>query len=115
MASPSTTELEFAAAVLRLLADRTRLAILAMLVEGEELSVSAIAERLKRPLPAVSQHLSRLRTAGLVQVRKSGTINYYSQPDAHLHQLVTHAIRFSEHHFSPNPLHHQQSEQTEPQ
>lgn len=103
--TPNTTELDYAAGILRLLADRTRLAILAMLDDGE-LTVTTIAERLDRPVPAISQHLAKLRTAGLVQVRKAGTMSYYSQPDAHLHQLVTHALHFSEHHFNPNPLHH---------
>lgn len=103
--TPNASELDYAANILRLLADRTRLAILAMLDNGE-LTVTAIAERLDRPVPAVSQHLAKLRAAGLVQVRKAGTMSYYSQPDAHLHQLVTHALHFSEHHFNPNPLHH---------
>lgn len=102
---PNASELDYAASILRLLADRTRLAILAMLDNGE-LTVTTIAERLDRPVPAISQHLAKLRAAGLVQVRKSGTMSYYSQPDAHLHQLVTHALHFSEHHFNPNPLHH---------
>ena len=103
--TPQDIELDYAAEILRLLADRTRLAILAMLDEGE-LSVSTIAERLNRPLPAVSQHLAKLRTAGLVSVRKEGTTSFYSQPDAHLASLVTNALHYSEHHFNPNPLHH---------
>ncbi|WP_336250181.1 metalloregulator ArsR/SmtB family transcription factor [Stomatohabitans albus] len=103
--TPNDSELDYAASVLRLMADRTRLAILAMLDE-EELSVSAIAERLNRPLPAISQHLAKLRTAGLVQVRKDGTTSFYSQSDEHLNQLVTNALHYSEHYFNPNPLHH---------
>lgn len=103
--TPNASELDYAAGILRLLADRTRLAILAMLDDGE-MTVTSIAERLDRPVPAVSQHLAKLRAAGLVQVRKAGTMSYYSQPDAHLNQLVTHALHFSEHHFNPNPLHH---------
>lgn len=102
---PDDSELDYAANMLRLLADRTRLAILAML-DNEELSVSTIAERLNRPMPAISQHLAKLRTAGLVQVRKQGTTSFYSQPDDHLNQLVTNALHYSEHYFSPNPLHH---------
>lgn len=103
--SPSQPELEHAVGVLRLLADRTRLAILAML-SGEELSVTSIAERLDRPVPAVSQHLAKLRATGLVTVRKEATSNFYSQPDEHLAELVANALYFAEHALYAVPPHH---------
>lgn len=102
---PGDPEIEYATTMLRLLGDRTRLMILAMLEEGE-LSVSTIAERLNRPLPMVSQHLAKLRAAGLVVVRKEGTSSLYSQPDEHLTRLIVNALHFSEHRFNPTPLHH---------
>lgn len=88
-------ELDYAVAVLRLLADRTRLTILLLLAE-REYSVSEIAETLERPGPAVSQHLARLRAAGLVENRKDGATVYYSQPDARLRRFVTNAVHLSE-------------------
>lgn len=88
-------ELDYAVAVLRLLADRTRLTILLMLGE-REYSVSEMAEALDRPGPAVSQHLARLRAAGLVENRKDGATVYYSQPDARLRRFVTNAVHLAE-------------------
>ncbi|MCB0913382.1 MAG: winged helix-turn-helix transcriptional regulator, partial [Propionibacteriaceae bacterium] len=76
---PPQPDLDQAAEVLRLLADPTRLAILTML-DGAELSVGEIADQLQRPLPAVSQHLAKLRTGRLVTTRRAGTSVYYSQP-----------------------------------
>lgn len=102
---PADGELDHAAGVLRLLADRTRLAILAMVGHGE-MSVGEIAEALDRPLPAVSQHLAKLRAGGLVVVRREGSSSFYSQPDAHLSRLVTNALQFSEHSLYELPPHH---------
>ncbi|MBO1770106.1 metalloregulator ArsR/SmtB family transcription factor [Agrococcus sp. TF02-05] len=102
---PSTEEVTAAAAVLKLLADPTRLAVLAML-EREELSVGTIAERLDRPLPAVSQHLAKLRAHGLVVARRDGSSVRYSQPDAHVARLVTNALHHAEHLLHETPPHH---------
>ncbi|MDX1495638.1 MAG: metalloregulator ArsR/SmtB family transcription factor, partial [Longimicrobiales bacterium] len=53
-----------------------RLEILELIWE-EELPVSAIASELPVSVPAVSQHLAKLREAGLVAVRKEGRRRYY--------------------------------------
>lgn len=47
------------------------------LIWDEELPVSAIASELPVSVPAVSQHLAKLRDAGLVAVRKEGRRRYY--------------------------------------
>lgn len=98
-------DLDYAVEVLRLLADRTRLAVLAML-DGTELSVTAIAEALGRPVPGVSQHLARLRAGGLVTTRREGTTIFYGQPDEHLAALVTNVLQHAEHAGYPDPPHH---------
>ncbi len=102
---PPLTDLEQAVGVLRLLADPTRLAILAML-EGAELSVGQIAEQLNRPTPAVSQHLAKLRSGRLVATRRAGTSVFYSQPDEHLAALVTNVMQHIEHRLYERPPHH---------
>ena len=61
-------EVARAVEVLRLLADPTRLRIL-VLLRGAELRVGDLAAELDRPVPAVSQHLAKLRAAGLVVAR----------------------------------------------
>ncbi|WP_250445473.1 helix-turn-helix transcriptional regulator [Actinotalea sp. C106] len=104
-AAPPEADLDHAVEVLRLLADRTRLAVLAML-DGTEMSVSAIAEALDRPAPAVSQHLAKLRAGRLVAARRAGTTVYYSQPDEHVAALVTNVLQHTEHTLYEAPPHH---------
>lgn len=102
---PTTEELELATTVLKLLGDHTRLAILLSL-SHEELSVNALASHLGRPVPATSQHLAKLRAAGLVATRREGTTVFYSQPDQHLLALVNNALDFAEHGLYARPPHH---------
>lgn len=103
--APPQADLDHAVGVLRLLADPTRLAILAML-DGVELSVSGIAERLGRPVPAVSQHLGRLRAGRLVTTRRDGTSIHYTQSDGHVAALVTNVLHHTEHVLYDRPPHH---------
>jgi ArsR family transcriptional regulator len=58
------------------LADRTRLRILALLVEGET-CVCHIHDALRLPQPTVSRHLAYLRRTGLVEARRDGTWMHY--------------------------------------
>lgn len=102
---PDPAEVDAAASVLKLLADPTRLAILAML-DDRELAVGAIAEALERPLPAVSQHLAKLRAHGLVVARRDGSSVRYRQPDAHVARLVANALQHAEHLLHELPPHH---------
>ncbi len=62
--------------LLRLLADPTRMRLIALL-EREELTVAEIAEVLSLAQPRVSTHLARLREAGLVHDRRAGVSAYY--------------------------------------
>jgi ArsR family transcriptional regulator len=65
----------------RAFSDRTRLRILHLLLGGE-LCVGDIVEVLRVPQPRTSRHLTYLRKAGLVEVRKSGLWSYYSLAEA---------------------------------
>lgn len=102
---PPDKDIVQAVATLRLLADRTRLMILAM-IEDCEMSVTSIAEALDRPTPAVSQHLAKLRTAGLVTSRREGTTIFYSQRDPHVRALVQNVFYYAEHSLYSEPPHH---------
>jgi DNA-binding transcriptional ArsR family regulator len=64
------------AAIFRALADPTRLAIFEC-VAVQELSVSELTERFEVSQPAISQHLSALRSSGLVAHRRDGKNIYY--------------------------------------
>jgi DNA-binding transcriptional ArsR family regulator len=98
-------ELDTAVEVLRLLADGTRLAILALLHDGE-LSVGAIAESLDRPVPGVSQHLAKLRTGRLVATRRDGATVYYRLINEHVDALVSNVLQQAEHLRYEIPPHH---------
>lgn len=76
---PTDDELErfrLHAEICKVLTDPKRLLILDALRHGEA-SVGALAARLGVALPNASQHLAVLRSAGLVQARRSGTTVTY--------------------------------------
>lgn len=80
----------------RLLADPTRVKILWSLLQGES-SVGALAELVDASPTAVSQHLSKLRLAGLVRSRREGTFVHYTADDEHVRRLLTEALSHAEH------------------
>jgi len=104
-AAAPDADLDTAVDVLRLLADRTRLAILGLLHDGE-LSVGAIAEHLARPVPAVSQHLAKLRGGRLVTTRRDGATVYYRMANEHIDALVLNVLHQAEHLRYDRPPHH---------
>jgi DNA-binding transcriptional ArsR family regulator len=73
---PSTEVLAEAAAAFGLLAAPARLHIMWALTQGES-DVTGLAERVGGALPAVSQHLTKLRLAGLVRSRREGRRQVY--------------------------------------
>lgn len=66
-----------ASRLLRSLSHETRLLILCLLSECDEMSVSEIEEIVKLPQATVSQQLARLRLEELVQTRRDGRVIYY--------------------------------------
>lgn len=61
---------------LKLLGDKTRLTILSFL-KHQELCVCELVDLLNVSQPAMSQHLKKLRLAGILRERKQGTWVYY--------------------------------------
>lgn len=68
---------EYLADVYKALADKTRLHILALL-SHDELCVCELVPMLDMSQPSVSQHLRKLKQAGLVKERKTAQWVYYS-------------------------------------
>jgi ArsR family transcriptional regulator len=62
----------------RAFSDRTRLRILHLLKDHEEVCVADLVAVLRAPQTTVSRHLAYLRRAGLVRVRKDGLWKHYS-------------------------------------
>ncbi|KAB1915612.1 winged helix-turn-helix transcriptional regulator [Micromonospora sp. AMSO31t] len=79
-----------------MLADPTRIKILWALLHGES-SVACLAELVGAVPTAVSQHLAKLRLAGLVQCRREGTFVYYSAADLHVRALLAEALYHADH------------------
>ena len=61
----------------KLLADETRLRILSLLQQQQELNVRTLCTLLGQSQPAVSHHLALLRGAGLIEMRREGKHNFY--------------------------------------
>ncbi|MED7947472.1 MULTISPECIES: metalloregulator ArsR/SmtB family transcription factor [unclassified Streptomyces] len=103
-ASGTDERLDVAAGVLALLADRTRLALMQRLSEGEA-DVTTLTEFCGAARPSVSQHLSKLRLAGLVATRKDGRRVVYTLRHGHLRRLVHEALNVADHQISGLPPH----------
>ncbi|MET9078634.1 metalloregulator ArsR/SmtB family transcription factor [Streptomyces sp. NPDC004232] len=84
---PPAEVLAAAAAASWLLASPARLHIMWVLAQGES-DVSHLAARLGGALPAVSQHLSRLRRAGLVRSRRDGRRQVYYVDDPEIVTVI---------------------------
>jgi DNA-binding transcriptional ArsR family regulator len=95
--APTERQLRVAADVLQLLGDRTRLKILWALAMRREESVGELAAATGAQPAGVSQHLGKLRLAGLVTTRRDGTKIYYSLVDSHLRSLVREALHYADH------------------
>lgn len=76
-------DLEAWSARLKVLADATRVRLLALL-EREELTVAELSSITRLAQPRVSTHLARLKEAGLVRDRRAGVSAYYRFDEAGL-------------------------------
>ncbi len=93
---PDDEHAQIAADRFRMLSDPTRVKILWALFQAES-NVNTLAENVGATPAAVSQHLAKLRLAGLVRTRRDGTFVYYSATDAHVHRLLAESLSHAEH------------------
>ncbi|MGW0230652.1 ArsR/SmtB family transcription factor [Actinopolymorpha singaporensis] len=93
---PNDEQVHLAAESFRLLSDPTRIRILWALLQGES-SVACLAELADATPTAVSQHLAKLRLAGLVRGRREGTFVYYTAADEHVRRLLTQGLFHADH------------------
>ena len=93
---PNDEQVHLAAEGFRMLADPTRIKILWALLHGES-SVACLADLVGAAPTAVSQHLAKLRLAGLVKGRRDGTFVYYSAADEHVQRLLDEALFHADH------------------
>ena len=77
------------------LSDKTRLRLLALMVDGE-VPVGVLVDNLGESQPKISRHLAYLRNAGLVSTRRDGKWIYYGiedQMDASVTRVLDATLR----------------------
>jgi DNA-binding transcriptional ArsR family regulator len=82
---------EDAAATFAILASAVRIRLLWLLARGES-DVGTLAARAGAGVTSTSQHLAKLRLAGLVSVRVEGKRHVYVVDDPHVISLVGQAL-----------------------
>ena len=87
--------------VFRLLSDETRLRILVLLAQNQELHVTDLCDRLGQSQPAVSHHLALLRVSGLIESRREGKHNFYSVRTDSFGELLVNLFSQGEGNTSP--------------
>ena len=80
---PTHLQLRSAAATFALLGSAPRLH-LAWLMAHETSDVGTLARRVGLSIPSTSQHLAKLRLAGIVAARREGRHTYYTIEDPHV-------------------------------
>jgi DNA-binding transcriptional ArsR family regulator len=83
--------LQEAAGLFGLLASAARLQIVWMLAHGEQ-DVGTLAEAVGMALPAVSQHLTKLKLAGVVTARRDGRRHVYAIEDPRVADSVRQVV-----------------------
>jgi DNA-binding transcriptional ArsR family regulator len=91
------------AETLKALASRSRLRILAALVDGEQ-SVEALAVAAQLSPSATSHNLRILRSLRLVRSRRDGRHTYYALHDHHVAELLSAVRHHHEHVHPPAPI-----------
>lgn len=101
---PDDTHIDTAARMLRLLADGTRLRLMWLLCHGQH-DVTTLAGAVGVPRPAVSQHLAKLRLAGMVRTHRDGRRVRYTARHGHVRRLVDEVVRTADHQLTDAPDH----------
>ena len=103
-ADPTAAQVDAAAVSFSMLADPTRLRILWALRQGESDVATLAAAAGCRPTVA-SQHLSKLRLAGLVQGTRDARRILYRLRGAHVRNLLQEALFHADHQLTGEPVH----------
>ena len=106
-AGPTAPQLESAAATFALLSNPARLHVL-WLAAHDHHDVTALAERAGVGVATMSQHLTKLRLAGLVRTRREGNHVFYLADNGHLRALVEEALFHADHVVQRLPDHGRQ-------
>ncbi|WP_375001401.1 ArsR/SmtB family transcription factor [Aeromicrobium sp. CTD01-1L150] len=93
---PDATRLREAAAVFAMLGEPTRLELLWLLTE-KDCTAGELADRTHASRTAVSQHLAKLRLAGVVSAERDGRHQIYRLNGGHVARLVREGLNQADH------------------
>jgi DNA-binding transcriptional ArsR family regulator len=102
--TPTEAQFDAALEMLELLAEPTRLRILWALAAGE-LDVTTVAGMAGASTTATSQHLAKLRQAGLVASRRDGRRIMYRVLGRHTRSVIEEVLFHADHRLSGHPDH----------
>ena len=85
---PDTTNMEEAAYTLKAISNGTRLCVISILSEQEELNVSQLGEQLNCEQSLLSHHLTDMRAKGILNCRRDGKNCYYSLKNKQIIQII---------------------------
>lgn len=89
---PTDTEIQYMADLFKVFGDATRLKILTVLLESEELCVCDIALTLGMSQSSISHQLRILKQSRLVKFRRSGKTLFYSLADEHVNTIMNQGL-----------------------
>lgn len=82
------TVMEAAAYTLKAISNGTRLCVISLLSEHEELNVSQIGEQLQCEQSLLSHHLTDMRAKGILNCRRDGKNCFYSLKNKQMVQII---------------------------
>jgi DNA-binding transcriptional ArsR family regulator len=95
--APTVAQLHAAAETFAMLATPTRLHLVWLLAQQDQ-DVGSLAAQVGAPVATVSQHLAKMRLAGLVSAHRHGRRQVYSVDDPHVVALADQIFR----HIAPD-------------
>ncbi|MDA8284868.1 MAG: metalloregulator ArsR/SmtB family transcription factor [Actinomycetota bacterium] len=102
--SPTAEQVQAAVMSFTMLADPTRVRMLWALRDGE-LDVAGLAATANCRPTVASQHLSKLRLAGLVEATRDGRRMRYRLRGSHVRALLAEALFHADHQVTGTPTH----------
>ena len=88
MEKQDAIKMEEAAYTLKAISNGTRLCIITILSDQDELNVSRLAEQLNCEQSLLSHHLTDMRAKGILNCRRDGKNCYYSLKNKQITQII---------------------------
>ncbi len=82
------TKMDDAAYTLKAISNGTRLCVISLLSEQDEMNVSQLGEQLKCEQSLLSHHLTDMRAKGILNCRRDGKNCYYSLKNKQIVQII---------------------------